>query len=69
VNQLKIYKENGKFIIEQINQFNHSFKKKYVTEDGLLEGVEPYKKVIDEYNLEVQQGIDLLPKVFHVLFA
>lgn len=47
--RLKIYKENNEFVIERINEFNHSFKKQYITENGLFEAIEPYKPIIDEY--------------------
>ena len=67
--KLKIYKENNEFVIERINEFNHSFKSQYITENGLLEAVEIYKPVIDQYDLLVEQGIDILPKIYHILFA
>lgn len=56
-------------MIEQINAFNHSLKRQYLTEEGLLEAVGAYQPVIDEYELSVEQGIDILKKVYHVLFT
>lgn len=67
--KLKIYKENDNFTIERINEFNHSFKNQYITENGLMEAIEAYKPLIDEYELIIEQGINVLPKVHHVLFA
>jgi hypothetical protein len=52
--QLHIYKDkkSGEFVIERVNQFNHSFKRCFITEQGLLEGLQAYLPV-DEYQLEV----------------
>ncbi|WP_087974577.1 hypothetical protein [Oceanobacillus rekensis] len=67
--KLKIYKGNNEFVIERINEFDHSFKSQYITENGLLEAVEAYRPIIYEYELIVEPGINIFPKVCHVLFA
>jgi hypothetical protein len=54
---LKVYKKNGEFVIERVNEFNHAFKRFYVTEDGLREGLDTYQLVIHEYSLEVSQDL------------
>jgi len=55
--KLLIYKENGEFVIERVNEFNHSFKRKFISEHGLLEGVQTYQGVISEYELEVSEEL------------
>ena len=50
--KIKIYKENGKFVIERVNQFNHSWKRFFITENGLKEGLLSYERVLDEYEIE-----------------
>jgi hypothetical protein len=55
---LKIYKENGEFVIERVNEFNHATKRYFITEEGLKEGLDPY--VMDEinaYRLEVSEDL------------
>ncbi|UTV31694.1 hypothetical protein [Bacillus altitudinis] len=54
---LKVYKENGEFVIERVNEFNHAFKRFYITEDGLKEGLDAYQPFIHEYRLEVSQDL------------
>lgn len=48
---LKVYKENGEFVIERMDEFNHSIKRSYTTEEGLKEGLDAYDTVIDEYEV------------------
>ena len=55
--KLQIYKENGEFVIERVNEFNHAFKRNFISEQGLLEGVQSYQPVIDEYELEVSDEL------------
>jgi len=57
VKTLKIYKENGEFVIEKINQFNHSTKRYFVTEEGLKEGLESYIPVMSEYEIEAVDDV------------
>lgn len=72
---LKVYLEDNEFVIERINPFNHSFKHKYITEDGLREGLESYIPIIEQMNIQVQQevvlndGGSLLQKTFLILFG
>lgn len=50
-----IYKENGEFVIERVNGFNHSFKRKFISEYGLLEVLQTYEGFIRECELEVSE--------------
>lgn len=56
---LKVYVQDNDFVVERINPFNHSTKHKYISEDGLREGIEMYKSIADELDLLVQQGVTL----------
>lgn len=55
--KLLIYKENGEFVIERVNEFNHPFKRFYISEQGFLEGLQSYRQVISEYELEVSEEL------------
>lgn len=55
--KLRIYKENGEFCIERVNQFNHATKRFFISEEGLKEGLQAYQPVIDEYELEVSEEL------------
>lgn len=55
--KLLIYKEKEEFIIERVNQFNHAFKRHFISEQGLLEGLQSYRPVINEYELEVSDEL------------
>lgn len=55
--KLQVYKENGEFVIERVNQFNHATKRFFITEDGLKEGLQAYKWVLHEYELEVSKEL------------
>lgn len=55
--KLLIYRENGEFVIERVNEFNHGFKRNFISEQGLLEGLQSYQPVIDEYELEVSDEL------------
>lgn len=55
--KLKIYKENGEFVIERVNQFNHATKRLFISEEGLKEGLQSYQMVISEYELEVSEEL------------
>lgn len=56
---LKVYVQDNDFVVERINAFNHSTKHKYISEDGLREGIEMYKPIADELDVQVQEGITL----------
>jgi hypothetical protein len=55
--KLLIYKENGEFVIERVNEFNHAFKRNFISEQGFLEGLQSYQQVISEYELEVSEEL------------
>lgn len=55
--KLLIYKEKDEFVIERVNEFNHAFKRNFISEQGLLEGLQSYKPVIGEYQLEVSDEL------------
>lgn len=62
---LKIYKEDGDFVIERVNQFNHATKRYFMSEDGLREGLNAYWLDMDDYKLEVNEDLQTL--VNHLL--
>lgn len=56
--KLLIYKtENGDFCIERVNEFNHSTKRFFITEEGLKEGLDAYLPVISEYGIEASGDV------------
>lgn len=55
--KLQIYKENGEFVIERVNQFDHATKRFFMLEEGFKEGLQAYKPVINEYELEVSEEL------------
>ncbi|PAQ15044.1 hypothetical protein CD798_08350 [Bacillaceae bacterium SAOS 7] len=55
--KLLIYKDDQDFVIERVNQFNHSFQRKFISEQGLIEGLQSYELVMDEYELEVAEDL------------
>lgn len=65
VKKLLIYKENDEFVIENVNSFNHSFKRRFISENGFYEGLQAYEPVIAEYQLEVSD--ELWSKVINFL--
>lgn len=58
--KLKIYKEDDSFVLERINQFDHATKRYFITENGLLEAFDQYQPVMEEYELFIEQGQDLI---------
>jgi len=66
---MKIYKDNSKFIIEQINEFNHSIKEQYSTKNELCEAINAYKSVIEEYDLSIQPSEGLSKLVTNCLMS
>ena len=55
--KLKIYKENGEFVIERINEFNHATKRFFVTQDGLFDVLKAYRTGIADYQLDVSEEL------------
>lgn len=55
--KLKIYKENGEFVIERINEFNHATKRFFVTQDGLFDRLKTYGTGIADYQLDVSEEL------------
>lgn len=55
--KLIIYKADNDFVIERVNEFNHASKRFFITEEGLKEGLDAYRPVIDEYKLEVSKDL------------
>jgi hypothetical protein len=55
--QLKIFKDSGEYVIERINEFNHSTKRSFITEEGLLDGLQAYQSVISEYDVQVSEEL------------
>lgn len=55
--KLKIYKENGEFVVERVNQFGTSFKRAFITEEGLKEGLDAYHPVMHEYEIEASSDV------------
>lgn len=63
--KLLIYKTDDTFVIEKVDELNHGIKKNYMSENELLDGLQDYKPVLDEYELNVSD--DLWPKVINFL--
>jgi hypothetical protein len=55
--ELSIYKENDEFVIERTNEFNHTTKRVFASVDGLFEGLEAYKDIMDQYKLDVSSEL------------
>ena len=55
--KLKIYMENGEFVIEHVNSFGNGTKCSFLSENGLKESLDSYAAVIDQYELEVSDGL------------
>lgn len=55
--KLRVYKENGEFVIERVNEFNHAFKRSFMSENGLFEGLSVYKDTLENYELEVSEEL------------
>lgn len=55
--KLVLFMENGEFVIERVNEFNHATKRYFITEEGFLEGLQAYHPVMDEYTLEVSDEL------------
>ena len=57
IKRLLVYKENGDFVVEHVNAFNHATKRHYISEDGLREGLAPYKPIMHEYDLQASEEL------------
>jgi hypothetical protein len=55
--KLLIYKENGEFAIERVNEFNHASKQYFISEQSFLEGLQSYQQVMADYELEVSDEL------------
>jgi hypothetical protein len=55
--KLKVYKQDGEFVIERVNEFNHSTKRFFITEEGLKEGLDAYHPVMDQYEIEASEDM------------
>ncbi|KAB2331564.1 hypothetical protein F7731_18460 [Cytobacillus depressus] len=50
----KIYKDKDEFVIQRVNQFNHSTKRIFISEQGLIEGLEAYSQFdLSQYDIQV----------------
>ena len=65
---LKIYLEDDLYVIERINEFNHSFIHKY-SEEALFDALREYRCVIDQYNISYQQGLPNSQKIITFLLS
>lgn len=55
--KLLIYKENGEFVIENVDSTNHASKQNFLSEQDFLEGLQSYQQVIADYELEVSDEL------------
>lgn len=55
--KLLIYKKNGEFFIKKVNEFNHTSKQNFISEQGFLEGLQSYQQVMADYELEVSDEL------------
>lgn len=65
--KILIYKYDNDFILERVNDFGHSWKRYFDSEKGLLEGLDAYRDIISEYNLDVSE--DLWATVINYLYG
>lgn len=54
---LKVYKDNGEFVIERVNEFKHATKRFFITEEGLKEGLDAYQPIIEQYEIEASEDL------------
>jgi hypothetical protein len=54
---INIYKENGEYVAERINEFNHSSKRYFVTLEGLFEYLETVQGLNGQVELEVSEEL------------
>ncbi|MBD8005807.1 hypothetical protein [Bacillus norwichensis] len=52
--KLLLYKENDEFVLEHINSFGHSFKRYFITKQGLEEELEMYDPAVENYQVIYQ---------------
>lgn len=54
---VRAYKENDVFIVELQNDFGAVFKKKYITEEGLIEGLKSYYWLNKDFEIEASAEV------------
>lgn len=54
---LKIFKADNEYRIHRINQFGTVFKRSFITEEGLKEGIDAYQPVLHEYQIEATTDV------------
>lgn len=54
---LKIYKEDGEFVIERISESNDVRKRYFLAEGDLKEALAAYSFVINDYQVDVSEEI------------
>ena len=65
---LNIYLEDDLYVIERINEFDHSVIHKY-SEEALFEALREYRCVIDQYNINYQEGLPNSQKIIAFLLS
>lgn len=63
--KLEIYKENDEFVIECVNEFDHSTKRVFISEEGLKDGLLAFREVLSDYEMNVSD--ELWPFVINYL--
>ena len=48
--------EQGEFVLERINQFDHATKRHFISEQGLIEALESYPD-LSEYEIETDASL------------
>lgn len=54
---LKLYKEDDEFVVETINEFNHSWKHRYVTVKGLFDHLDSCAFAIRDWDIEASKEL------------
>lgn len=54
--RLKIHEQEGEFVIERINQFDHATKRHFISEQGLIEALQSYPD-LEEYEIETDASL------------
>lgn len=54
---MRIYKENGEFVIKRINELNEVRKRYFLAEEDLKEALAAYKFVIHDYKIETDEEV------------
>lgn len=61
---LRIYKENGEFVIKRINELNEVRKRYFLAEEDLKEALAAYSFVIHDYQIEIADEIKGIVKKY-----